>query len=114
GAARGAGVALRARPDLLLHGIVDAFEVLGPKELDDLARREVVVVRRRAGRRADAAVEAAMQLVIEAHVLLQIAEDRLELGTRNRRLLRDRTAHEVLPPRRGRLGHAQDPAALPQ
>ena len=37
-AARGAGVALRAGPDLFLHRVVDALEILRPKQLDDLAR----------------------------------------------------------------------------
>ena len=36
--ARCACIALRAGPDLLLHRIVDAFEILGPKELHDLTR----------------------------------------------------------------------------
>ena len=104
-AARGAGVALRAGPDLLLHGIVDALEVLRPQQLHDLARREVVVVRRRAGGGADAAVEAAVQLVVEAHVRLQVVEDRLELGARHRRRLGDGIADEVLDAGGGGGGH---------
>ena len=84
-AARGAGVALRAGPDLLLHRVVDALEILRPEQLDDLARAEIVVMRRRAGRGADAAIQAAVQLVIEAQIGLDVREDRLELLARNLR-----------------------------
>ncbi len=94
--ARRARVALRAGPDLLLHGIPDAFQVLGPQKLHDLARREVVVVRRRARRGADAAVEAAVELVVEAKIPLQVVEDRLQLGARNRRRIAHRIADIVL------------------
>ncbi len=58
-------------------------------------------MRGRARRRADAAVETAVQLVVVAQVGLDVAEDRLELRARDRRRLGDRIPGALLHPRGG-------------
>src|SRR5690606_15753868 len=100
-AAGGTGVALGAGPDLLLHRVVDALEVLGPQQLDDLARAEVVVMCGGTGRGADAAVEAAVELVVVAEIRLDVLEDRFEVRARDHRLIRERIADEGLDARAG-------------
>ena len=95
-AARRTGVALRTGPDLLLHGVVNGFEILGPQQLNDFARTEVVIMCGRACCRADTAVQAAVELVIEAQICLDVLEDLLELLAFNGRRIRYRVANVFL------------------
>ena len=95
-AACSAGVALGTGPDLLLHRIVDAFEILGPKQLHNLARAEIVVMRRRARCRANATVQATVELMVEPEVALNVLEDFLQLFTFNRERVRYRITNEFL------------------
>ncbi len=81
-------VALRAGPDLLLHRVIDAFEVLGPQQLNDFTRAEIVVVRGRACCRTNAAIKAAVQFVVEPKVRLDVLEDLLQLFAFYRRRIR--------------------------
>jgi hypothetical protein len=53
---------------------MDAFEILGPQQLHDLAGTEVVVVRSRARRGTDAAVKATIQFMVKPEVCLNVLE----------------------------------------
>ena len=96
GAARCAGIALGTGPDFFLHGVVNAFQVFCPQQLDDFTWAKIIIVSGRAGSRANAAIEAAVELVVKADVRLDVLEYFLQLPPVQFRTVGYRVADELL------------------